>query len=269
MNHFKIEPGQFYRIAIYCTIGGVLALWLLTPWVLALFSDPPNGTISDAFGAVNTLFTGLAFAGVVATLFLQQKELKNQGEAIRRQRFEDNFFRQLQFHAENIRGMDLSVQGGVIAHGRDCFVELQTRLLEQFENAWRTAPKTKDMILLAYAIFYRRHRPDLGAYFRSLYDLMNFVDRSDLHEEEKQFYCHRIRDQMSDCEVNILFFEGLATPGREHLNELIVRYSMLKNAYLCPFDFEFEVGSLLELEWYDERAFDGAMPSLVAQAVNV
>ena len=40
-----------------------------------LQSWPDRGTFGDMFGAVNTLFSGLAFAGVVYAILLQRKEL--------------------------------------------------------------------------------------------------------------------------------------------------------------------------------------------------
>lgn len=39
---------------------------------------PERGTFGDMFGAVNTLFSGLAFAGIIYAIFLQHKELSLQ-----------------------------------------------------------------------------------------------------------------------------------------------------------------------------------------------
>lgn len=37
-----------------------------------------RGTFGDMFGAINTLFSGLAFAGIIIAIFLQSKELELQ-----------------------------------------------------------------------------------------------------------------------------------------------------------------------------------------------
>lgn len=39
-------------------------------------SDAERGTFGDQFGAVNALFSGLAFAGLIYTIILQRKDLK-------------------------------------------------------------------------------------------------------------------------------------------------------------------------------------------------
>lgn len=41
-----------------------------------------RGTFGDMFGAVNSLFSGLAFAGVIYAILLQRKELELQREEL-------------------------------------------------------------------------------------------------------------------------------------------------------------------------------------------
>jgi hypothetical protein len=62
--------------------AGVAALWIAcTLAIYWLFPDwQTRGTAGDSFGAVNALFSGLAFAGVIYALNLQRKELKYQRE---------------------------------------------------------------------------------------------------------------------------------------------------------------------------------------------
>ncbi|MDR6554663.1 hypothetical protein [Paenibacillus qinlingensis] len=43
-----------------------------------------RGTFGDMFGAVNSLFSGLAFAGIIYTIYLQRKELTLQREEIQK-----------------------------------------------------------------------------------------------------------------------------------------------------------------------------------------
>lgn len=47
-----------------------------------------RGTFGDMFGAINTLFSGLAFAGVIYAVFLQSKELNLQREELALTRIE-------------------------------------------------------------------------------------------------------------------------------------------------------------------------------------
>lgn len=64
----------------------VLAIQAVCGWMIFLsfgnWSD--RGTFGDMFGAVNTLFSGLAFAGVIYAIILQKKEL-----ALQRQELEE------------------------------------------------------------------------------------------------------------------------------------------------------------------------------------
>ena len=74
----------------------VLALWVATPFavpaLIGLFGRPDaagqynnSGLFSDMFGAVNSLFTGVAFVGVAYTIILQRRELRGQVEELQRQ----------------------------------------------------------------------------------------------------------------------------------------------------------------------------------------
>lgn len=47
-----------------------------------------RGTFGDLFGAVNALFSGLAFAGLIYTIFLQKEDLQMQREEIAQNRKE-------------------------------------------------------------------------------------------------------------------------------------------------------------------------------------
>lgn len=49
---------------------------------LGIDNWPDRGTFGDMFGAVNTLFSGLAFCGVIYAILLQKKELELQREEL-------------------------------------------------------------------------------------------------------------------------------------------------------------------------------------------
>jgi hypothetical protein len=63
----------------------VVALWLwLPPYLMSEISEvSERGVYGDSFGSVNALFTGLAFAGLIFTILLQQRELKLQREELK------------------------------------------------------------------------------------------------------------------------------------------------------------------------------------------
>ena len=58
-------------------LGAVFGVWLVSGAAIFFFvPDWSNrGLFGDMFGTVNSLFAGLAFAGVIYTIFLQRNEL--------------------------------------------------------------------------------------------------------------------------------------------------------------------------------------------------
>jgi hypothetical protein len=78
------------RRTVIITVLAVVTLWLSSFFVLgALFATPTErGQVGDLFGAVNALFSGLAFAGLIIAITLQRQELAIQREELRLQRDE-------------------------------------------------------------------------------------------------------------------------------------------------------------------------------------
>ncbi|MCB1377671.1 MAG: hypothetical protein KDK89_04790, partial [Alphaproteobacteria bacterium] len=88
------ESGTSWLLLI--AVAGVIMLWLLMPFVLpflvqcaaSYFGSSVNyeasGQLGDAFGSINALFSGLAFAGLLYTIHLQRLEL-----ALQRRELED------------------------------------------------------------------------------------------------------------------------------------------------------------------------------------
>src|SRR5688572_12539876 len=98
-------------------VFGIVVLLWSTCWIAVsnlYFSDwPERGQFGDMFGAVNALFSGLAFAGIIITIMLQsqelglqrvelqltrneleqtRKEFQKQNETLSLERFENTFF---------------------------------------------------------------------------------------------------------------------------------------------------------------------------------
>ena len=63
----------------------VFGMWLVSAWLMTatISSWEVRGQFGDMFGAVNSLFSGLAFAGIVLAILLQRAELQLQREELR------------------------------------------------------------------------------------------------------------------------------------------------------------------------------------------
>lgn len=104
------------------------------------------GTFGDSFGALNTLFSGFAFAGIIISIFLQSKELtetrkeikaqkeefEKQTAVFNKQTFENTFFQMLQQHNELIKSITNESNGETL-NGRAA-IEKYCDSLEKIVN---------------------------------------------------------------------------------------------------------------------------------------
>lgn len=67
-SQFKTLLSMFIFVIIIWILSGVIVYYVASSW-----SD--RGTIGDMFGAVNALFSGLAFAALIYTIILQREEI--------------------------------------------------------------------------------------------------------------------------------------------------------------------------------------------------
>src|SRR5687768_12490162 len=80
-NSNTISPAPIF---LACAII-VIIIWSLS-WVLItknIEQPERQGVFGDMFGAVNSLFSGLAFAGLLVTLYFQRYDLALQQEQIK------------------------------------------------------------------------------------------------------------------------------------------------------------------------------------------
>ena len=57
----------------------VIFLWALSALLISTYLEPEKrGTFGDMFGAINSLFSGLALFGIIVSILIQQKELNHQ-----------------------------------------------------------------------------------------------------------------------------------------------------------------------------------------------
>lgn len=95
-----------------------------------------RGLFGDKFGAINALFSALAFAGIIFTILLQKRELKlqreeleetrgefiKQNETLQKQRFENTFFQLLSLHNEIVDKLKIKPIDGETYEKREFFV---------------------------------------------------------------------------------------------------------------------------------------------------
>lgn len=248
-------------------LAAVAALWALSGF--ALYWVEQRGTFGDMFGAINALFSGLAFASLVYTILLQRTELQlqrnelkytreelegqkiqlaAQNEAMRMQNFENAFFQLLKLLNEIISSIDLQTENRQ-THGRDCFSIFYTRFATTYRKHRSGNPEGTPRAITndAYEKFYETHQGELGHYFRTLYNIVKFVHQSNV--ENKKFYTNLVRAQLSSQEILLLFYNCLSKQGEEKFKPLVEKYSLLK---MLPKNL---VASQDQLEWYLPTAY--------------
>lgn len=125
---------------IWLTFTAVVIIGSLWIWNYNSFNDKygdPDGSFGDKFGVVNALFSGLAFAGIIITIYLQMSELREQRDELKmtrgtfeKQLFESTFFEMLKIHNENVQSMgDDKVQGRKAIQGQfKILIQLKSEL---------------------------------------------------------------------------------------------------------------------------------------------
>ncbi|MDP3496035.1 MAG: putative phage abortive infection protein [Hyphomonadaceae bacterium] len=227
-------------------IASVFVAAVLIVTGLALHSDPHRGTFGDMFGFANALFSGVVFIGVTYAIFLQreeiriarddirytktildeqQKHLALQNEETKRQMFENTFFGMLTLLTEITSQIDVLSPEGRLTKGKDMFPIFIKRL----RGASSGEPPIRDLAGFEriYKKFYAAEGKEVGHYYRVLYNIVKFIDKSG--PAEKKFYSNILRAQLSDAEAALLFHKGLSSFGREKLKPLIEKYALLKN----------------------------------------
>lgn len=191
-------------------------------------ADSKKADIYSSFNALNTLFAGLAFAGVFISLRMQgktnkrhEKEIKRQHAASLKQSFEHNFFQMLATLNDSINLISAYDKRGRAAIHLLCKDQLiDEGLISWYEN-------TGDQIINTYQIFYNKHNYHLEVYFRLVAQILKYIDQTDV--KDKQMYSNFLRAQFTSSELSLLFIHCLAFPGNGNHKKRLEKFSFFKH----------------------------------------
>lgn len=142
------------------------------PWAFWLFEDNTHkytleqfASMGDAFGIFNTLFSALAFGGLIYTIFLQIKDTAKQSDI-------DKFYKMLDFQETLVSQIsvhpitiDKRVKHPDVIQGRKAFVEYKIQLkylmkaISEISNENNLALNKTDIADISYAVFYYGSAP--------------------------------------------------------------------------------------------------------------
>lgn len=251
------------------------------------------GTFGDMFGVLNALFAGLAFAGIIYSILLQNADLKLQKEELRltreemiaqkeemrgqkeqmelqnktlsRQKFENTFFQLLKMFQDTVKDTYWKEGNENVDEGPMAFSRLTKRLNQHLHQKCREnhTPDNDILKILEYGSgFFSSYQNKLGHYFRALYHILKFIKNSDV--ENKRFYTGLLRAQLSSGELTLLFYNCQTIHGMDKLKPLVEEFSILKH---------FDAKSVYFAEYikplYNRTAFGLPSTDEVIQAIPV
>ena len=260
-------------INIFVCILSVVALYIIARLLsfasqniaTSLFGDSSKmGEIGDSAGLLNAIFSGLAFLGVIITVFLQSKELKQtttelknqkeefqiQNQTLKRQQFENTFFNMLKTQNNITYNLEFGIEGyDSYRAGRRVFEKIYYLLKNKIQKEQKIFceedKKLREEIIKIYDSIYCVK--NLDHYFRHMYRIVKFVKETDFSfcladeedknktkeekikkiKHEKYQYTSILRATLSPYELVLLFYNCLNEENK--FRPLIEEYCLLQN----------------------------------------
>ncbi len=203
------------------------------------------GVFGDSFNVLTSLFTGLAFAGVIVSVILQTTELKDarvefrrQAKALEMQQLDNKFFQMLN-ELNNLIGRLKDESGNGIT-GHAVFEKLFNSLSVEFvENG-------KEEFQKKFEYFNNYNDKTFKYYFINLYQIINYIDKNvqtrpnvTLEEEEDakklaKEYINIIRAQQTKIQLKLLFLNGIGViefcgDNGDRYKKLIEKYALFEH----------------------------------------
>lgn len=199
------------------------------------------GQFGDYVGGIlNPLFSLTALIALLYTIHLQSKELHESTEQLKasaealalqnnvllKQQFETTFFQMLGLFNEVVREVELDF-GSKSFKGRLGIFKLLEGLIDPIKGI-----KNETITKSQCRTFFNKYDYLLGHYFRTLYSIIKFVDKSNLEDENKKIYTNIVRAQLSEHELGLLFYNCIyLDEAQEKFLPLVKKYQLLKYAH--------------------------------------
>lgn len=226
----------------------VMLLWLATLFFMPMRFGKEAGIYGDMFGAVNSLFSGLALIALICAAWMQKIEIETQKSelvAVEKdrvlQRFESNFFELLRLREQSISSISMHL-GNSLKYGRDVLNELANIHSKNLEHSVLTALysclndenisndiKWRDLYSKKYDELYSNGEIQLGTLTNGVYIISQFIDRSAIDHDSKKFYASVFCNQLSIHEQSLLLYYGLSNRGFLSMKPFLDKYGLLRH----------------------------------------
>ncbi len=221
-------------------------------------SVPTYSLVGDFFAVASVLVSAFAFVAFYISIRLQRQQLRVQSDelrlqreeleqtraelrgqkeqleaqniTLRQQRFETSFFELLKIYDYTLDRLTMTERSKAIKArfvGRDAFEEMNRVLKSEFKGAaMNSGDSEMDTINKVFMRNFLKYESDFGYYFRTLYNIIKFIDQSEI--ENSKFYTNLIRSRLSLDELILIFYDCLSEKGREKFKPLAEKYSLFK-----------------------------------------
>lgn len=215
-----------------------------------------TGPFGDSFGALTSIFSGLTLAGLITTIFLQSSEMhqmqrdrEKQEESLQRrekeimnERFENTFFKLLEFYNQNINNIEIE-RGRTnelrTYRGREAVakfipftinkidLEMATFCLLRLEGAYIDSLKSD-------------YKDNIRSIIQSVDTLIRVVHNSQI--ADKPLYFGFLRSQLTDSDSFLLLLFAHFDQRLKSLKSLIEEYALLENLDEIKKDYAIKSG---------------------------
>lgn len=198
-------------------IGICVPWYFMKPLMLLLYPDIANGgdigKVGDSYGVLTSLYTGLAFAGVIVTIILQSQELalqrkelkdtraefKQQNRTLKYQRFENTFFNLV----DQYRSLGKSHFSAKVGSITSVLVKPNlsfTMMRHDYNNRIHASSDGKTAISISDSV-----QDELGAHIKTFERLVEFIYANKKAHMSRMKYLRFFFAQLTNFEL-ILFF---------------------------------------------------------------
>ena len=219
-----VIAGVILTISAY---GGIV-LYLV--WPISEFSISKAGALGDSFGVTSSFFSGLAFAGIILTIFLQRQELTESREIFRIQRFEGSFYRLLDLYRKNLEDIRIFDHSSNITYkGIDALSYTCKELNKTMQKYARFLEVEDGRIIYEVQLFIEVQKllHKQARYLGTLQSILELIERDLPDESERVPYWDIIARQITSNEARYIFYSCLVSEESDELPKLMHRSSMI------------------------------------------
>jgi len=214
------------------------------------FEFPPSmglqslNNFGGSFNVLISLFTALAFAGVIISIHVQNAELKaavsafeGQKKALQNQEFDNKFFQMLDFFTRVKGNIKTNIDGGLYS-GNDVFEPLVRKLLDSVSEEFNQ-DYSRDIHELFKEKFidFNDEYEAVKYYFLNLYQILNYIKNKSSDVGLVKLYTNMLRAQLSKNELVLLAYNSIGVQAFTSGNyqNLVEEYAFFEHLKLKDF----------------------------------